>query len=46
MPRRDVHELDEWLDKHPRLAWAVLIGMAVMILELAAILKLLAEGHL
>lgn len=43
---RDVRELDEWIDKHPRLAWAVFIGIGVLVLELAALLKLLAEGHL
>jgi hypothetical protein len=35
--------LAQWLEEHPRLPWVVTIGLAVIILELSALLKLGVE---
>ena len=38
--RPEKQELAHWLEEHPRLPWVVTIGLAVIILELSALLKL------
>lgn len=41
---RDIRELEQWIDKHPRLATVYTIGLALLVCELAFILDQLTRG--
>lgn len=42
--KRDVRELERWIEEHPRLTWMYTIGGCVLIFEVAAILQQLAKA--
>lgn len=42
MPR-DLRELEEWIDEHPRLAFVYTIGISILLSEVAMILDQLAR---
>lgn len=46
MPRRELAELERWMDEHPILTRVYTVGTAILVCELALFLKYLAEGHL
>lgn len=41
---RDIHELERWIEKHPRQAYAWTIGFAILVCEVALLLSLLTRG--
>ncbi len=40
---RDTDQLERWIEKHPRLAFVYVVGLAILICELALILDQLAR---